>query len=352
MGRVVLFCFERPRRARYWLARRAPPASQNFCAQSCKQTHLQAVLARRSPFGPDPAPRRGCQCCCARRAETKTAGLAPSLSLTRHAPNETMPAPHASALWRTPVSSPRWEQLRARHSDLQREAGHADKDKRVRLAELDAWVVEELPARLSGAASSSSAPPLTKNDLVRMVEWKLLRGKWRPALLGYAKAQTDAAVGEAWARAHKALGGKNAAPSPVQLRAALDALCSLRGVGPATASIVLCAATGGQFPYMGDEALEAALGTRNYKAEEAMALAEALRAKAGELRREQKQQQQQQREWTAEDVQRALHAAELEAKVAVGVALAGAGGKKKKKEEGGADAKPPPPPAPKRQKRR
>jgi len=234
--------------------------------------------------------------------------------------------------------------MRSRHSDLQRHHGVASRDaaKLKRLAEFDDFVAVQLPPALRRAAPRHGNAAL----LIILVEWKLLRGKWRPALLDMAKAQTDAAVADAMGKALAALGTSPPSPSPspspagpsppaAKARAALDALCALRGVGPATASIVLCAATAGQYPYMGDEALEAALGTRGYTAGEYMALAAALQAKAGELRSLAAAAAaavaaegggggggggggQGARAWTAEDVQRALHAAELEARAGPG----------------------------------
>ncbi len=38
---------------------------------------------------------------------------------------------------------------------------------------------------------------MTNEDLVRLVDWKLTRGKWRPKLLDYAKQQEDGVVKEA-----------------------------------------------------------------------------------------------------------------------------------------------------------
>lgn len=45
----------------------------------------------------------------------------------------------------------------------------------ARLAELDRWYHDELPARVRGR----SAPHATLDELARLTEWKMARGVWR-----------------------------------------------------------------------------------------------------------------------------------------------------------------------------
>ncbi|KAF6258010.1 hypothetical protein COO60DRAFT_1521097 [Scenedesmus sp. NREL 46B-D3] len=76
-------------------------------------------------------------------------------------------------------------------------------------------------------------------------------------------------------------------PSPASLQAALYSLTKLKGVGPATASAAMAAAdASGSTPYMGDAALQAAFGRRDYTSKAYLQLVEALRAKADWLRQQ------------------------------------------------------------------
>lgn len=57
------------------------------------------------------------------------------------------------------------------------------------------WLQEELPTSLA----SRNPPQLSKGELVRLVKWKLSRGKWRPRLEGFAAAADPGAVATATA---------------------------------------------------------------------------------------------------------------------------------------------------------
>ena len=101
--------------------------------------------------------------------------------------------------------------------------------------------------------------------------------------------------------------------------AAIDALCALKGVGPATATALVSAADP-SVPFLSDEALTAVLGAREYSRPAALRVTAALRQRAEELNGVQQQQEGKGKEekgkscsssssWTASKVERALWSA-------------------------------------------
>ena len=54
------------------------------------------------------------------------------------------------------------------------------------------WFCEDLP----GAVAARDPPHLAAEELVKLVEYKLLRGKWRPNLLDYARAVSQEQIQE------------------------------------------------------------------------------------------------------------------------------------------------------------
>ncbi|RAH60861.1 hypothetical protein BO85DRAFT_456564 [Aspergillus piperis CBS 112811] len=99
---------------------------------------------------------------------------------------------------------------------------------------------------------------LEKDELVRLMEWKMQHGTFRPALLGMIRSNSEPVVRDATGRAFKALTthrtskeGDEEEKFPSE---ALDILTkALRGVGVATASLVLSLASTADVPFYSDD---------------------------------------------------------------------------------------------------
>jgi hypothetical protein len=141
-----------------------------------------------------------------------------------------------------------------------------------RLPALDAWYRNELPTQIAGRVP----PHLTAPELVRIAEWKMKRGVWRGRNLALIRRNDDAAVVLASGQAF-------AASEP---RAAVNHLCALEGVGPATASAVLAAGRPALFPFFDEDAAAVAVGPPvAFTVPYYLRYAEALRARAVDLSR-------------------------------------------------------------------
>jgi hypothetical protein len=104
------------------------------------------------------------------------------------------------------------------------------------LPELDRWYREELPA----AIAKRKAPHVTHDEMVRVTEWKMARGIWRPRNLALVRGNAPDAVVQTSTRALAAI------PDP---QAPIATLAQLDGVGPATASAVAAAAAPEIYPF-------------------------------------------------------------------------------------------------------
>ncbi|GAA6054304.1 hypothetical protein JCM3770_001424 [Rhodotorula araucariae] len=122
------------------------------------------------------------------------------------------------------------------------------------LVELDAWYRRELRTavqeRLDNEDQGERDPAdrLTTDELVRLMDWKLARGKFRPRLQSLVASNSPVSLRSALADAARA-------PSR---EAALKALSKLSAVGPATASAVLALWYPADEPFMSDEAIDGA----------------------------------------------------------------------------------------------
>mmetsp|Transcript_5976 Transcript_5976/g.16882 ORF Transcript_5976/g.16882 Transcript_5976/m.16882 type:complete len:249 (-) Transcript_5976:229-975(-) len=108
---------------------------------------------------------------------------------------------------------------------------------------------------LDKSIAGRKQPHVTLPELRRIMRWKLARGKFRPSLMGLIEKNEDV---EAVTRtAFAKISRRPVSRSSVMV--AMGALCKLKGVGPATASLIL-SLFNGDVPFMADEAMKAAFG--------------------------------------------------------------------------------------------
>merc|ERR1711881_820678 len=111
---------------------------------------------------------------------------------------------------------------------------------------LDKWYQNELPKKIKSRGKDAH---LVHDELVQTIKWKLARGKFRPNLVNLVQMNTPRVVMQETKKAFRKLQKTN------DLQSAANALCNLKGVGPAMASAVLAAGAPHIAPFMADECL-------------------------------------------------------------------------------------------------
>src|SRR5262249_45444801 len=138
----------------------------------------------------------------------------------------------SDSLWAS-VDAGRWR------ADLERYAAVVDAQDVRRLSELDRWYRQDLPVVLAGRAE----PYVTRDELVRVTEWKMARGVWRQRNLFLVRSNEADLIER---RSREALAR---VPDPT---APIATLTKLAGVGPATASAVAAAVAPATYPFFDD----------------------------------------------------------------------------------------------------
>ncbi|KAL2004040.1 hypothetical protein VTN02DRAFT_838 [Thermoascus thermophilus] len=112
--------------------------------------------------------------------------------------------------------------------------------------QLDEWRFEKLPRVLRGRAKLPAGPFLEKDELVNLMEWKLKHGTYRPTLMGMIQKNPRPLVRKTTADAIASIPTADPSTSPDDAfpKESLETLTGpLRGVGTATASLILSVAT-------------------------------------------------------------------------------------------------------------
>lgn len=183
-------------------------------------------------------------------------------------PDKDMGSRAAVLLWEsTKVED--WTKVRREYYDILRDH---------KVYELEQWYQKDLPGIMK------SQQYLTKEQGIKLIQWKGKRGKFRPALVKYAKEQDDVALREASKEAYDILSNQKDGEcmDTSRVMEALGTLTKLRGIGPATASAIL-SAMDDRVPFMSDEALLVCLGKREYTVQAYRRLVECIQDKYNEI---------------------------------------------------------------------
>lgn len=114
-----------------------------------------------------------------------------------------------------------------------------------KLADLEEQRLVTIPS----AVSSRDPKYLTKEELATLMDWKLSHGTSRPSLKKLIQENAEAEIKRITKSDLNDINPKDV-PS---ITSAVKSMCALRGVGPATASLILSTAFPGDVPFFSDE---------------------------------------------------------------------------------------------------
>eukprot|EP00730_Choanoeca_flexa_P005297 TRINITY_DN11920_c0_g7_i1.p1 TRINITY_DN11920_c0_g7~~TRINITY_DN11920_c0_g7_i1.p1 ORF type:complete len:227 (+),score=42.88 TRINITY_DN11920_c0_g7_i1:34-714(+) len=147
-----------------------------------------------------------------------------------------------SQLWASGDSAAWQQALDSYSSCIQaRYDGFSKGRKKVPLPSHDQWLWHDLPKEVEKQKGS-----LIHKQLVKIMEWKLSRGKSRPLLKRLRESNTPDSVKKISAQAF-------ALAEEGDIKGAIETLCKLSYVGPATASAIMAPLYSKHVAFMSDE---------------------------------------------------------------------------------------------------
>ncbi|PKS08232.1 hypothetical protein jhhlp_005174 [Lomentospora prolificans] len=145
------------------------------------------------------------------------------------------------------ISAKEFEDLLARYPSVLQSIsdGKAAKNGQKTLAELDQYRYVEAPEcfRLDRPKR-----PMNQDDVKALVEWKLRHGKFRPSLMKLVSSNDRNTIKDIIENAI------NVYRKKPETSASIDMLCKLKGIGPATASLLLSVHDSERVLFFSDEA--------------------------------------------------------------------------------------------------
>ncbi|KAF3384931.1 hypothetical protein F1880_002143, partial [Penicillium rolfsii] len=180
---------------------------------SCYPTTVEQVHRRKAMLKLQPKPEKGSK----RKGEKKTGSTSANLR-------------DAMALQKTEFSASEQKYI------------NEETDK---FLTLDKWRYEDMPKVMGERRVKKKGEVLTKDDLITVMEWKMKHGISRPMLMGMVKSNQDKNVIQCSSTAMAALSTEDPmlAPDEAFPKPSIDAFGPVRGVGVATASLILSIAT-------------------------------------------------------------------------------------------------------------
>ncbi|GAB1599118.1 uncharacterized protein LOC106872751 [Argonauta hians] len=146
-----------------------------------------------------------------------------------------------------------WQHLKVCYDNysniLKAKADTLKKEKQKLLIRLDDWYQQELPATIN----KRTMKYIKHDELCKLMQWKLTRGKFRPRLTELVKSNDAQNVESVSKKAFSEL---------PDVMTAVKTLTTLKAVGPATASAILAAVLPEKVPFMADESMLYALPGR------------------------------------------------------------------------------------------